>query len=92
MEHKANVDAVEYYGRTSLHMACYYDRQEIAAVRTDLSEKLSRDSHAVTQALIRYGADVNRADNDGWTPLHSASFNGRLIIAKVRGPVLVLEK
>ena len=32
---------------------------------------------AVVRELLQRGADANAHDNDGWTALHSASYNGR---------------
>jgi ankyrin repeat protein len=38
---------------------------------------------AVTRALIAAGAEVNVTQEAGWTPLHSASLNGRLPLVRV---------
>jgi ankyrin repeat protein len=32
--------------------------------------------------LKSVGADIHAKDNDGWTPLHSASWNGHLEVVK----------
>ena len=33
----------------------------------------SKGHEAVVKALIEAGADVNKADDDGWTPLYMAA-------------------
>ena len=37
---------------------------------------------AVVKALIEGGADVNKADDDGWTPLYTAAANGHEAVVK----------
>ena len=36
----------------------------------------SPEQHAVVEAILAAGADPSAADNDGWTPLHSAGMAG----------------
>lgn len=36
----------------------------------------------MVEFLVEHGADVNRGDNEGWTPLHATSSCGFLSIAK----------
>jgi len=36
----------------------------------------------VVKALIEAGADVNKAGDDGWTPLHMAAWNGHEAVVK----------
>ena len=37
---------------------------------------------AVVKALIEAGADVNKARDDGWTPLYTAASNGHEAVVK----------
>lgn len=36
----------------------------------------------MVEFLVEHGADVNRGDNEGWTPLHATASCGFLYIAK----------
>lgn len=36
----------------------------------------------MVQFLVESGSDVNRGDNEGWTPLHAAASCGFIQIAK----------
>jgi ankyrin repeat protein len=36
----------------------------------------------VVKYLVGAGCDKNLKNNDGWTPLHSASYNGHLEVVK----------
>lgn len=36
----------------------------------------------MVEFLVQHGADVNRGDNEGWTPLHATASCGFLSIAK----------
>lgn len=36
----------------------------------------------MVQFLVENGSDVNRGDNEGWTPLHAAASCGFIQIAK----------
>ncbi|EOA92933.1 Protein phosphatase 1 regulatory subunit 12C, partial [Anas platyrhynchos] len=40
------------------------------------------ESMEVVQFLVESGADVNQADNEGWTPLHVAASCGYRDIAQ----------
>ena len=40
------------------------------------------DNLDMVEFLVKYGADVNRGDNEGWTPLHATASCGFLSIAK----------
>lgn len=36
----------------------------------------------MVEFLVQHGADVNRGDNEGWTPLHATASCGFISIAK----------
>lgn len=36
----------------------------------------------MVEFLVEHGADVNRGDNEGWTPLHATASCGFISIAK----------
>jgi hypothetical protein len=36
----------------------------------------------MVEFLVEHGADVNRGDNEGWTPLHATASCGFLSIAR----------
>ena len=40
------------------------------------------DNLDMVEFLVALGADVNRGDNEGWTPLHATASCGFLSIAK----------
>lgn len=40
------------------------------------------DNLEMVEFLVQRGADVNRGDNEGWTPLHATASCGFLSIAK----------
>lgn len=40
------------------------------------------DNADMVEFLVEHGADVNRGDNEGWTPLHATASCGFLYIAK----------
>jgi len=40
------------------------------------------DNLEMVEFLVEHGADVNRGDNEGWTPLHATASCGFLSIAK----------
>lgn len=40
------------------------------------------DNLDMVEFLVEHGADVNRGDNEGWTPLHATASCGFLSIAK----------
>lgn len=40
------------------------------------------DNLDMVEFLVEHGADVNRGDNEGWTPLHATANCGFLYIAK----------
>lgn len=40
------------------------------------------DNLDMVEFLVEHGADVNRGDNEGWTPLHATASCGFISIAK----------
>lgn len=44
------------------------------------------DHHAVAKLLIESGSDVNAKDNDGWSALIFAAYNGNLILCATDRP------
>ena len=37
---------------------------------------------ALVRLLVSHGADIHKADDDSWTPLHAAAANGHAAIAR----------
>jgi len=37
----------------------------------------------MVEFLVEQGADINRGDNEGWTPLHATASCGFISIAKL---------
>ena len=37
---------------------------------------------ALVRLLVSHGADIHKADDDSWTPLHAAAANGHASIAR----------
>ena len=50
---------------------------------SDLIEAVKAGEHATVKTLIESGADVNRQDERGWTPLNFAAGRGDLTMAKL---------
>jgi len=48
-----------------------------------LIEAIKADDYAEAEKLIKSGADVNEADEQGWTPLNFASGKGRLPLVEL---------
>jgi len=47
------------------------------------SDGLNSQDGSVVRLLLEHGADMNVQDDDGWTPLHRASFFGALEVVRV---------
>ena len=45
----------------------------------------------MVEFLVQRGADVNRGDNEGWTPLHATASCGFLSIARYVALFVILE-
>ena len=41
------------------------------------------DDLDMVEFLVEQGADINRGDNEGWTPLHATASCGFISIAKL---------
>ncbi|KAH9061947.1 ankyrin repeat-containing domain protein [Lactarius vividus] len=70
LDHGAKVDAVDEYGNTPL--------QDVSQGKCDFEEA----AIGVAHLLLEHGGDINARRNDLWTPLHIASYNGNLEIAR----------
>jgi ankyrin len=69
LRHGAKVNLENYLGETALHL-----------VRE--GKYGSQDGVRVAQLLLDAGLDVNARDKRNWTPLHAASYYGRVKIAQ----------
>ena len=74
---------MEKDGWTPLHYAVRYKRIEIAKVPIERDRSFCLNSRCISQILVDGKANVNAADEDGWTPLHFAVRDGIADIAKV---------
>ncbi|KAJ1471437.1 ankyrin repeat-containing domain protein, partial [Baffinella frigidus] len=84
----ANVEAIDWKGRTGLHYAAEKGFQDIAKALVGAGAKLDTktsdglsplhcaswmgEDTAIALDLIAAGADLEARDNEGWTPLHTA--------------------
>ncbi|KAH8995437.1 ankyrin repeat-containing domain protein [Lactarius akahatsu] len=84
LERGVDVNARDRGRETPLHLASACGKFEIARVLLDhavvKNDQGQTPSH---QGLEERGVDVNAQRRDQWTPLHLASFTGRLDIARV---------
>lgn len=44
----------------------------------------------MVEFLVEKGADINRGDNEGWTPLHATASCGFISIAKLVSCIMLL--
>lgn len=79
---KELIDEIEVTGRTACHLACSYHHTTSLDDYGGEEEEDSQQSLAVLDVLMSNGADVNRKDNDGITPLQIACKHGNLQIIK----------
>jgi ankyrin len=70
LRHGAKVNLENHLGETALHLS----RE---------GKYGSRDGVRVAQLLLDAGLDVNARDKRNWTPLHAASYYGRVKIAQL---------
>ena len=61
LEHGANPDALDNFGRTAIHVALSPWEE-------------STDLELLLELLLDYGANMDVGDNRGWTPLHDATY------------------
>ena len=59
----------DIYGRTPMHYAC--------------QDKLYSRGALLASKLIDAGLDVNKSDNDGWTSLMLAAYNGHTDVCRM---------
>lgn len=55
---------------------------KIAVTITFFSQACIDDNLDMVEFLIAHGADINRGDHEGWTPLHATASCGFLSIAR----------
>lgn len=86
----AHITAVDGQGWSALHVAVQQNQFEFVEVLMDsnvdpdhtvntvtaLHVAAALDRASIAELLVAHGANVNRADNSGWTPLHHAAAKG----------------
>ncbi len=53
---------------------------------TPLHQAVLDGNMSAVRLLLRHGADVNKQDEDTWTPLHAACAEGQADIVRYRAP------
>lgn len=83
-QNKLSVDASDHYGNTALHLATAtsFEMPERSDPRyaffTPVNNDIKKqDNLTMISALINKGADVNKENKYGYTPLHLAVLDGR---------------
>lgn len=72
------IAARDGHGRTLLDLACRAATGDIAIPLVPGTP----EQHAAVDRVLAAGADPSAADEDGWTPLHTAAMAGHLDLAK----------
>ena len=74
----AVVEARDEEGHTLLDLACRAATSDIAIPL----QAATPEQHAAVDLILAAGADPGTADNDGWTPLHTAGMAGHADLAR----------
>ena len=72
------IAARDGHGRTLLDLACRAATGDIAIPLVPGAP----EQHAAVDRILAAGADASTADDDGWTPLHTAAMAGHLDLAR----------
>src|SRR4029077_14231067 len=93
IEHGAEVEALDWSGRTPLHWAAQFGRADVAdlliqaGAGVDRQEKVGatplhwaerEGHHEIVRLLLARGAKPDVKDQEGRTPLHFGAWRGRL--------------
>lgn len=83
----ADIDTPNVDGLTALHQVCFSHPQSfcspfIVTVLLLFSQACIDDNLDMVEFLVEHGADINRGDHEGWTPLHATASCGFLSIAR----------
>lgn len=81
IEKGAYVDAMNTKLETPLILACSKGKFVQIALFFPMENNIGifLGSLEISEMLIKHGADVNRQDSDGMTPLHYVAMNGKFI-------------